>query len=120
MFELNSGEYDDFQITLVAGQSIALHSTTYSNRDGVYSVSTDIEDQVPPYIEIYEQNRFIISNQSFYFKKFMVFEGKANTKYLIRINNPGKSRLFALSVVQIVDKKQVQHALTSDDLQSHG
>lgn len=71
-------------------------------------------------MHVYEDGKFVIVNEQFHFKKFVIFEGKANSKYLIRMINPGKPRLFSLNIVQIVDQSHVSHALTGDDFITYG
>jgi hypothetical protein len=36
------------------------------------------------------------------------------------MSNPGKPRLFALSVVQVIDQSQISHALTAEDAMIFG
>lgn len=89
MFELDQGQTSDFVITIPVAQSVAFFLYTYSNKNGVYSMTSQISQSQPPYIQVIENNYKIIRNESFYFRKYIIFQGKQHFTYSLKVSNPG-------------------------------
>lgn len=65
----------DFSIQMPIAQKVAIYFYTYSNKNGVYSLADDVEDE-PAEVQIFENNYQKIVSETFYFKKYITFQGK--------------------------------------------
>jgi hypothetical protein len=61
----------------------------------------------------------VLRNESFYFRKYIIFEGREHFNYLIKIKNPGDSRLFAISIVHLLEHSHISSAIAVEDLSMH-
>ena len=119
MFELENKTSTDFTISLPVAQDVAFFLYSYTNHDGVYSLTNQIGDDMPVEVNVIENNYRVIRNQTFYFRKFVIFEGKEHYTYTIRLKNQGQSRLFALSVVHLLEQSHISAAIDTEELKTH-
>jgi hypothetical protein len=85
------------------GQLVTFYGFVYQNKDGVYSVPTEVEGKDPVWIYVYENNHKIIYQQEFYFKYFGAFHGNDNTSYLIRFVNPSDHKMIAFNMAVLFE-----------------
>jgi hypothetical protein len=52
MFELERDEEADFGVSLPVAQQVAFYIYSYSNKNGVYSLTDKITDDPPPYVYV--------------------------------------------------------------------
>lgn len=81
---------------------MVVFATTYENKDGVYSVVKDIEEDAPLWIYVYEDREKIVAQKEFYMNAIVTFQGKANSSYQIRVVNHGKSKLVSLHATNVL------------------
>lgn len=79
-------------------QPVTFYGYTYVNKDGVYSVPSNIEGEDPIYVYVYENNHKMVFQKDFYFKYFGAFNGNANSTYLIRFVNPDGQKMIAFNL----------------------
>jgi hypothetical protein len=113
MFDMDPKTEEDFMISLPVAQQITFRSTIYSNRDGVYVVASDIDDEEPLVVQVLENNDRIVAQSAYYFEDSISFHGNADSTYTIKFQNSNKHRLIALMVTHVLEKTHIEKILTA-------
>lgn len=89
-------------ISLPVAQKLGFLISIYSNEDGVYVKNQDVDNEKPLSLIVYENNRNIVYQTSFYFTEAHLFDGNTDSTYTIRFQNEDKHRLVSMRITAVL------------------
>lgn len=79
-----------------------------------------IIDEEPVWLYVYENSDRLVTQASFYSQNIIVFQGRANSSYLLRFVNHGTSRLVDMRMNRILLHAHIGGKLVAEDVADHG
>lgn len=94
-------------VSIPVAQQIGFLVSIYTNQDGVYIRSSNIDNEEPLTIKVLENNHITIYQQALYFSDAHVFDGNTDATYTIRFMNSDKHRLVSLRMTPVLERAQI-------------
>lgn len=90
----------------------------YVVEDNTYVRIKDVEKEPPMRLAVYEGDQLIVKS-TFFFQKYVVFNGNAHTKYLLKFQTSGNPKLLSLSLKLFVESADIHKVLHKGDAMTH-